>query len=494
MASHPPFQTLLPKLDLTGRSAAIAAVSGGSDSVALLLLAKAHLGPAGLKLVAVTIDHGLRKASADEAAGVARLCAAEGIEHRTLRWTGPKPETGVPAAARDARYRLLAQAADAVGTDLVLTGHTQDDQAETIAMRRRRGEGRGLAGMAPVTLYDGRIWIARPLLGNRRGELRAFLRGRGVGWVDDPTNRDMAYERARTRAAGIVVGKEEVARAARERVALSEGVAALVRERAALVAPGLVRLAPEFARDDKHAATEALRVLLAVMGGGEHLADAGRAAALFARLDQPLRATLSRCVADVRRGGIFLHREGRGLPAPTPLRSGMVWDRRFLVSGEGGTLEPLGSVQARALVTGAPRIQGETPGVAPMRQEPGAFCSRSETAGVARMRQQPGAFCSQSEASGAAQTRQQQGDGAGAPQSLVRAALAAWPAVRTEEGGTVPLGPPAGNEGPWAMPLLSPWVRFLPCFDLAAAGAVAELVGAQKIPASPLAGHIAIEA
>jgi tRNA(Ile)-lysidine synthase len=450
MAS-PPLPTLLPKFDLAGRRAVICAVSGGSDSVALLLLAKAHLEGTGPRLVAVTIDHGLRKASAEEAREVARLCAAQGIEHRTLRWTGPKPQTGVPAAAREARYRLLAKAAEAAGTDLILTGHTGDDQAETIAMRRRRGEGRGLAGMAPATLYDGRVWIARPLLGNGRGELRAFLRCRGVSWVDDPTNRDMAYERARTRAAAPAADDGAAAGAARERIALSGRVADLVRERASTVSPGLVRLAPGFAGDDR-TAVETLRILLAVTGGREQLADIGRTSELFERLFQraaresadpqnllvqaSLRATLSRCVVDIRRGGIFLHREGRGLPAPMPLRGGTVWDGRFRISGEGGTLGPLGPRRARAV----------TP----------------ETA------------C--------------------APQNLARAALAAWPAAGREADEFVPLRPPATGRGPAAVPLLAPWARFLPSFDLAAARAVAELVGAEKIPEPPFAGHIAIEA
>ena len=182
--------------------AIVLAVSGGPDSVALLwLAARWRRGlKRGPRLIAVTVDHGLRKEAAREARDVKQLARTLGIEHRTLRWQGTKPKTGVPAAAREARYQLLAKAARASGATHVATAHTRDDQAETLLMRLLRGSGvAGLAAMAAETEREG-VRLARPLLGISKAELIATLQAAGIGFADDPSNRDTTFTRPRLRA------------------------------------------------------------------------------------------------------------------------------------------------------------------------------------------------------------------------------------------------------------------------------------------------------
>ncbi len=136
--------------DLSEASALVLAVSGGPDSTALMWLAARWRAGAkhGPKLIAVTVDHGLRPESAREALAVKRLAKTLKVEHRTLRWTGEKPKTGIQEAARTTRYRLLANAARKAGASHVLTAHTLDDQAETVLFRLARGSGvTGLRGM-----------------------------------------------------------------------------------------------------------------------------------------------------------------------------------------------------------------------------------------------------------------------------------------------------------------------------------------------------------
>ncbi|MER8862829.1 tRNA lysidine(34) synthetase TilS [Mesorhizobium sp. M0751] len=465
---------------------AVAAVSGGSDSTALLLLLKAHLdrnAPA-TKLLAVTIDHQLRPQAAAEAQAVARLCAARGIAHRVLAWSGHKPSTGLPAAAREARYRLLAEAAQAAGIGLILTGHTADDQAETVLMRQARDEwardewardggpsdegqgddgprdeGRGLAGMAPATLYEWRHWIVRPLLGVRRAELREFLRREQVAWIEDPTNADTGFERPRVRAAlaegdGAPRVAEAMAlarKAAAEREQLGHRAAMLIRSLASRPAAGLVRLDRDFATAaDSRAAIYALRILLAATGGTAFLPDQTRSEALFDRLRTgPLCATLSRTVIDARRTGIFLHRELRDLPPAVAVSDNALWDGRRRIT--------LGDSSGALLI--APLF------VAPL---------------------------------GAALAAKRAIEGHGTPASLVRAALAAEPALWRDGEclGLLGEGPDLLGEGPMpaavaACPAVAPFARFLPSFDLVPADAVAALLGAAPVPASPFGGHSA---
>ena len=192
--------------DLGHLPALVLAVSGGPDSTALMVLAARWcktLKPKP-KLIAVTVDHGLRKEARQEAAAVGRLARKLGIAHRTLRWTGTKPKTGLQAAARVARYRLLAGAARKANASHILTAHTRDDQAETMLIRLSRGSGvAGLAAMARVSSVPGddagQIKLVRPLLDIPKARLIATLRAAKVPFADDPSNRDPRFTRVRLR-------------------------------------------------------------------------------------------------------------------------------------------------------------------------------------------------------------------------------------------------------------------------------------------------------
>jgi tRNA(Ile)-lysidine synthase len=187
--------------------ALILAVSGGPDSTALLLLAARWRKTIkrGPNLVAVTIDHALRPQSKAEAEAVKRLARRLGIAHRTLRWTERKPKTGLQEAARNARYRLLADAAHKAGARHVVTAHTLDDQAETVLIRLACGSGvSGLAGMgllSGVPVKEGRgLLLVRPLLRVPKSRLIATLKAAKVRYADDPTNFDSRFTRPRVRA------------------------------------------------------------------------------------------------------------------------------------------------------------------------------------------------------------------------------------------------------------------------------------------------------
>lgn len=293
---------------LRAAPALVLAVSGGPDSVALMWLAarwRRSLARGPL-LTVVTIDHGLRREAPREAREVKRLAAGLGLPHRTLRWRGTKPKAGVPAAAREARYRLLADAAHAAGASHVLTAHTRDDQAETLLMRLFRGSGlAGLSAMAPLSERDG-IVLARPLLDVPKSQLIATLRRAKVGFAEDPTNRDTAFTRPRLRALLPLLAAEGgdarnlarlAARLARANAAvevLADGAERFLRLRDRGVAPQAgVR---SFEASDFAALPEEVRLRLLLRAinalGHEGPAELGKAETLMSALDEAVAASL----------------------------------------------------------------------------------------------------------------------------------------------------------------------------------------------------------
>lgn len=177
------------------------AVSGGPDSMALLLLAERWARQQGGSATALIVDHGLRPESAAEAATVALWLDRRGIARDILRWDGCKPRSGIQEAARDARYRLLAEWCRRNDVLHLLTAHHREDQVETHLIRRRAKSGEdGLAAMSAVRELSG-CRLVRPLLAVPKARLAALLAAARQPFLTDPSNDNPAFERARLRHA-----------------------------------------------------------------------------------------------------------------------------------------------------------------------------------------------------------------------------------------------------------------------------------------------------
>lgn len=197
-APDPAFLARLEAERAGGRRIGIA-LSGGSDSTALLTLLADAFGPTAL--FAVTVDHGLRDASRDEAAQVGAFCASVGVAHEVVTWTGWNGSGNMQGRAREARYRLIEGWAARSDIRAVALGHTRDDVAETLLMGLARSA--GLDGLSAMRgRFDrGNTTFLRPLLHVARAALRGVLEARGIGWIDDPSNADPRFDRVRVRQA-----------------------------------------------------------------------------------------------------------------------------------------------------------------------------------------------------------------------------------------------------------------------------------------------------
>jgi tRNA(Ile)-lysidine synthase len=318
-------------------------VSGGADSLALALLSDRWARERGGQITALTVDHRLRAESADEARQVAAWLAARGIAHRILAWDGPHPRRGLPAAARAARYRLLEAWCAGAGVLHLLVAHHRNDQAETLLLRLARGSGLfGLAGMPALAEHAG-CRLLRPLLSVGRARLVATLQAAGQTWIEDPSNRDPRYARARLRQAlaafpepGLDAQRlaDTAARLARSRMAVEASVARLLACAAMVHPAGFVRLdAAAWRSATEETGLRALAAVIGMVGGAEYPPRSQQVAALYRAIGEGLHGgrTLGGCRILPRRGGLLICREPVALAADVAAPPGGTtsWDGRF---------------------------------------------------------------------------------------------------------------------------------------------------------------------
>ncbi len=324
------------------------AVSGGSDSVALMWLLcrwqKQLETPVALSILSV--DHGLREGSFAETGQVRLWAGALGLEHHVLCWRGVKPQGGVQARAREARYRLMTAWCRVHRAGALVVAHHLDDQAETVLMRLMKGSGiDGLCGMRRSSWREG-VQLVRPLLDIPKARLVATLRSAGQGWLEDPSNRDMKYERVRLRhslenPADEGLDAAQLGKSARSLSRIRDVLDGLVHdlaERAGVISPGgFVHFDADLMQAaDALIALRLLRRALMAVGGGSHPPARAKTRRLFDHMLRPdgAGATLAGCAVFRRAGRIWITREMRGGgPGGIELAPGCesVWDNRFIV-------------------------------------------------------------------------------------------------------------------------------------------------------------------
>lgn len=331
-------KNLLKTIELFGlpKKASLAvACSGGADSMALTLLLAEYCRKSGNKLMAITVDHGLREESAGEAKQVGKWLKQHGAAHVVLKWEGKKPTRNIQETAREARYALMADYCHANKIHHLLLAHHQDDQAETFLLRLARGSGvDGLACMAAETQMYG-ITLLRPLLDISKAELIAYLKTKKQKYVEDPSNEKLIYDRVKMRKAlpmlaelGLtpqrLVSTAQAMQRARQ--ALEAETNAVLRRSCVFFDEGYATLKPFEAEDEI-----ALRVMahLVMKIGGHNvkprLEETGQL--LSAVRQKPFKgATLGGCQFIAHKDTILVCRELNAVEKPVPASS-RTWDR-----------------------------------------------------------------------------------------------------------------------------------------------------------------------
>ena len=310
------------------------AFSGGGDSLMALKATKAWADRHGRSVIAFHVDHRLQSASAGWAGAARQAADRLDVRFSALSWEGAKPSTGIVAAAREARHRLIADAARRAGVRVLVIGHTADDQIEAELMRAAGHRMGDLRAWSPSPVWpEGRgLFHIRPLLGLRRAAIRERLSADGETWIDDPMNQDLRSPRARARLdAALMEGARPVA----DDTSLSQLAA-----RAVVGKGGDIRI-------DREALKAAPRVLIrwlvgaaaACAGGQARPARGDRLDALADRLcgGETIAAALSGAKVLASSEVVFVRDAGeiaRGGLAPLDLGAGQtgVWDGRFEIT------------------------------------------------------------------------------------------------------------------------------------------------------------------
>ena len=334
-----------------------AAVSGGPDSMALAWLLIAWTKSLGGSLLVLSVDHGLRAGSAEDCAFVAaELADQPGVTVETLRIAHAPPGGGIQEWARDMRYGLLADRCRALGILHLCTGHTLDDQAETVAMREAHGSGpMGLAGMAAVKPLEG-VRLLRPLLAHRREWLSRWLGANGLAWRDDPSNLADRFERVRHRRTIVERGEAEALAGRAEALGRSRNlqereVARFLAASTRIHDSGFAEVATDrWLLADRGIRQSTLGALLLTIGGARYrAAPEAVSECLDAVEGKAAPATLGGCVVSKRAKRFVICRE-TGKSSEIREGSGAWagrWDRRFSVAVDLSTdhwsLKALGS-------------------------------------------------------------------------------------------------------------------------------------------------------
>lgn len=317
------------------------AVSGGGDSMALLLLLNRLAATRGTTLSVVTVDHGLRPEAKEEVRLVASACAQFGLSHQVLNWSGWDGSGNLQDAARRARYRMISEWAQANDIPAVALAHTMNDQAETVLMRMRRASGvDGLSAMSARQMRHDILWL-RPLLRVTRDALRDVLRSEGIEWAEDPSNSDARFDRVKARRAlaelaplGVTV--EALAQTAQN---MAMARAALEAQTRKVIAASTQVRAGAIALDPSLLAQEPLeiqrRVYLACLNwitGADYAPRAKTLDAARQALAQQGAATIDGCHMRMERGLVWIFREYEPVRA---LRcdADQNWDTRWRILG-----------------------------------------------------------------------------------------------------------------------------------------------------------------